>query len=168
MLPEFLVSIPFSTFFIIGIAFTVSLITTLLNKKFVDQEKFKRWQKEINQWKADKNRANKTKDKKLAVKVKKQEAHILQIQGKMASQQMKTTLVTLVPLYLMWQVLSSFFKSVPIAYVPLGYPFITGRPYPLTFILWYLICSFFANMFISRILGVESRMGMGMGMGQQQ
>jgi len=159
MLPDFLRVIPYSTFFIVGIAFLISLATTLLNRKFIDKEKFAKWREEISRWNADKGRAKKTGDKKLMVKVKKQELQMLQMQSKMQFQGIKVFLITFIPLFIVWQVLIGFFGNAPVAYIPL-----LGEPYPLPYFLWYLFCFYFVNTILSRVLGVE----MGMGMGPQR
>jgi len=158
MLPSELLVIPFSTFFTLGLAFLVSLTTTLLNRKFIDKEQFAKWREETNRWNADKNRAKKTGDKKLMAKVKKQELQILQIQSRMFKQQMKAFLVTFVPLLVVWQVLIYEFGNITVAFVPL----LPGPPFPLPFFIWYMACSLFVSTMLSRIFGVEMGMGMGL------
>jgi uncharacterized membrane protein (DUF106 family) len=159
MVPVDLSTPPGSTLLTMGIAFLISIITALLNRKFIDKEKHAKWKEEIDRWNADKKLLKKTGDKKLAAKVKKQELHVLQMQSKMMSQQTKTTFVTLIPLLIMWPTLMGFFGPNPVAYVPLmpGDP-----PYALPFVIWYFVCNFFASTVVSRILGVQM-----MGMGQK-
>ena len=78
---------PYSTFLTLAIALVVSLVTSLLNRKFIDREKFTAWRQEINQFNTEKKLAKKTGDNKLLAKIKKREPQILQIQSKMAKQQ---------------------------------------------------------------------------------
>ncbi len=164
MLSEALKIAPYATFFTLALAFLISLATNLVNRKFIDREKFGKWQGEINQWKADQKLAKKTGDKKLAAKVRKQEPHILQLQSRMAGQQTKTLLVTFVPMLLLWQVLAGFFSAAPIAFLP----WLPGSdPFYLPFYMWYMVCTYFASTVISRILGVQPGAGMGMGLGQR-
>lgn len=160
MLPGWLYSPPTSTFFIIAISVTVSLATTLLNRRFIDKEKFAIWQREINRWNAEKKRAMKTKDKKLLAKVKKQEARMLQLQSKMSSQQLKTSMITFIPMLIMWQILAGFYGNVAVAHLP---GLFIGQTIPLTFFLWYMISAFFANTLVSRLLGVSLGASMGLG-----
>ncbi|MEM2110906.1 MAG: EMC3/TMCO1 family protein [Candidatus Bathyarchaeia archaeon] len=155
MFPNF-AEIPWSTLSVIGIAFLVSLMTTLVNRKFIDREQFAKWREEINAWNVDKNKAKQTGDKKLMAKVKKQELHILQLQSRMAKQQMKVFAVTFVPILVMWQILPGFYGFASVAYIPIMGVF------PLSFFLWYLICSFFTSTILSRLFGVEIGMGTGM------
>ena len=154
MLTEFLKIIPYSTIFITLLAFLVSLITTLLNRKFIDRRLFAKWQKEIQEWNAEKELAKKTGDKKLLAKVRKREIQIMQIRAKMSKQQTKVMVVTFIPLLLMWWVLTSFYGFTPVAYMPL-----LGEPIEINFVYWYLICSFFFNFLLSRIFNVEMGFG---------
>ena len=154
MLTEFLKIIPYSTIFITLLAFLVSLITTLLNRKFIDRRLFAKWQKEIQEWNAEKELAKKTGDKKLLAKVRKREIQIMQIRAKMSKQQTKVMVITFIPLLLMWWVLTSFYGFTPVAYMPL-----LGEPIEINFVYWYLICSFFFNFLLSRIFNVEMGFG---------
>ncbi|MBS7625263.1 MAG: EMC3/TMCO1 family protein [Candidatus Bathyarchaeia archaeon] len=148
-----LLSIPNSTFFIMFIAFVSSLITTLLNRKFVDRRLLAEWQDEIAKWSAERELAKKTGDKKLMAKVKKQELRIMQIRSKISSQQMKTSLITFIPFLLIWWILISFYGNVPVALLPvwgeLGLPFF----------IWYIICQFFFSYLLSKIFNVEMGYG---------
>ena len=154
MLAEFLKIIPYSTIFITLLAFLVSLITTLLNRKFIDRRLFAKWQKEIQEWNAEKELAKKTGDKKLLAKVRKREIQIMQIRAKMSKQQTKVMVITFIPLLLMWWVLTSFYGFTPVAYMPL-----LGKPVEINFVYWYLICSFFFNFLLSQIFNVEMGFG---------
>jgi len=160
MLPQWLLGAPYSTFFTLALASAVSLATTLLNRKFVNREQASAWQREINKWNTEKNLAKKTGDKKLLAKVKKQEARILQLQSKMFSQQMKTSLVTFVPLIIIWQVLIGFFRDTAVARLP---GFFGGPPLDIPFFYWYMISSIFIGTLVSRMFGVGMGMGMGLG-----
>ena len=160
MLPAWLLDSPSSTLFTIVLALTISLATNLLNKKFIDREQMIAWQSEIKRWNTDKNLATKTGDKKLSAKVKKQEPRILQMQSKMFSQQMKTSLITFIPLIIIWQVLMGFFQATPVARLPGIY---IGELIEIPFFYWYMVCSFFMSTLLSRILGTAMGMGLGAG-----
>jgi len=154
MLPEWLLEellrIPASTLFTFIIASSISLITTMLNRKFVDREKLSIWQREINRWEAERRRAQRTGDKKLMAKVKRQELYIAQLRWKTISQQMKTFAITFIPLLAIWQALIGFYGNDPVAYIP-G----LGGPIALPFIFWYMICSFFVSALLSKVLGIS-------------
>jgi uncharacterized membrane protein (DUF106 family) len=154
LLPEFLRVIPYSTIFIMLLAFAISLVTMLLNRKFVDRRLISEWQREIEKWNAEKELAKRTGDKKLMARVKKREVQIMQMRAKISGQQMKTTLVTFVPLLIIWWVLTYFYGLEPVAFIPLFW-----QKTPLSFFYWYLICSFFFNFVLSRVFNVEMGLG---------
>jgi len=157
MLPELLGVLPYSTIFITFISFISSLVTTLLNRKFIDRRLLAEWQKEIAEWNAKRELAKKTGDKKLMAKVKKQEIRIMQIRAKISGQQTKTTLVTFIPFLIMWWILIGFYGNNPVAFIPLLWER-TGIP----FFFWYVICQFFFNFLLSKIFNVNMGMGAGM------
>jgi len=144
-----LLTIPYSTFFIMFLAFVSSLVTTLLNRKFIDRRLLAEWQSEIAKWNAEKELAKKTGDKKLMAKVKKQEVRIMQMRAKISGQQTKTTLITFIPFMLMWWLLLSFYGDTPVASMPIW------GVLNLPFFIWYIICQFFFNFLLSKIFNVE-------------
>ncbi|MEM2913190.1 MAG: EMC3/TMCO1 family protein [Candidatus Bathyarchaeia archaeon] len=154
LLPEFLRVIPYSTIFIMLLAFAISLVTMLLNRKFVDRRLISEWQKEIEKWNAEKELAKRTGDKKLMARVKKHEVQIMQMRAKISGQQTKTTLVTFVPLLVMWWALTYFYGLEPVAFIPLLW-----QKTPLSFFYWYLVCSLFFNFVLSRVFNVEMGLG---------
>jgi uncharacterized membrane protein (DUF106 family) len=111
-------SIPFSTLFILGLSAGISLLTTLVNRRFTDPEKSRAWRKEISDWNKDLRTARAGKDKKVLEKVMKKQQYIMQLQSKMMWQSMKISLLFLVPLFLMWQILGGFYGPAAIAYLP--------------------------------------------------
>ena len=137
-------TIPYSTFFIVGLAVLISVLTTLVNRRFTDPEKSRAWRKEISDWSKDLREAQRSKDKKTLDKVMKKQQYIMQLQSKMMWQSMKVSLLFLVPLLLMWSILGGFYAHTPIAYFPgigdsLKLPILN-----LTFtslFWWYLLCS---------------------------
>jgi uncharacterized membrane protein (DUF106 family) len=111
-------SVPFSTFFILGLSAAISLATTLVNRRFTDPEKSRAWRKEISDWNNDLRAARGSKDKKTLEKVMKKQQYIMQLQSKMMWQSMKVSLLFLIPLFLMWQILGGFYGPTAIAYLP--------------------------------------------------
>jgi len=137
-------SIPYSTFFIVGLAVLISSLTTLVNRRFTDPEKSRAWRKEISDWNRDLRGAQKSKDKKTLDKVMKKQQYIMRLQSKMMWQSMKVSLLFLVPLLLMWQILGGFYGPTAIAYFPgIGHKLVLPI-LNITFtslFWWYLLCS---------------------------
>ena len=139
-----LLSIPFSTIFILLLSAGISLLTTLVNRRFTDPEKSRAWRKEISDWNSELRAARGSKDKKTLEKVMKKQQYIMQLQSKMMWQSMKVSLLFLVPLFLMWQILGGFYGPAAIAYLPgIGNQLVL----PILHIAfsslfwWYLLCS---------------------------
>ncbi|MEM1507904.1 MAG: EMC3/TMCO1 family protein [Candidatus Bathyarchaeia archaeon] len=149
-----LLSPPISTFFVMFIAFISSLVTALINRKFIDRKMLAEWQKEISAWNAERELARKIGDKKLMAKVKKQEVRIMQIKARISMQQTKVWLITFIPFLIMWWLLIFFYGNRPVAFMPL-----LGEKVEIPFFFWYIICQFFFNFLISRILNVEMGFG---------
>jgi len=141
----------FSTFFILGLAFTVSFATSLSSRLLTNREQLRAWNKEIREWRADSLKARRTGDKKLMAKVKKQERHVMQLQSKMTIQSMKTSFLWFIPLMLMWYVLIP--QIVPIGEIVAYLPWLSGE-LPLAVFLWYLLCSFLAGALFNRLFGL--------------
>lgn len=152
MLPPILQQIPFSTLFILLLAATISLLTSLANRLMTDPGKTKAWRKEISEWNKELRKAQRNEDKKRVKKLKKKQQHILQLQSKMMWQSMKVMLLFIVPLFLIWQFLRGFFTS-PIAYLP-G----IGPKIPIlnmgSLFWWYLLCSFLFGTIFSHLFGL--------------
>lgn len=152
--------IPYSTLFILGLSFLVSFITLLTNRLLTNREQMKAWTQEIAAWREDSLKATRSGDKKLMEKVKKQQQHIMQLQSKMMWQSMKTSFIWFIPLMLLW-----WFFLTPLYTGPQGpitvaaLPWLGSEPLSLTYFYWYLLCSFFAQALLTRLLG----MGMGGG-----
>jgi len=144
---------PFSTLFILLLAFFISLVTSLTNRLLTNREQMRAWTKEIAAWRADSLKATRGGDKKLMAKVKKQQKHVMQLQSKLTWQSMKTSLLWFVPLMLMWYVFLpqlGFTLGRIVAYLP----WIGGEPLPLTVILWYLFSSFLSSALLNRLFGL--------------
>lgn len=150
--------IPYSTLFILGLAALISVLTTLVNRRFSNPEKSKAWRKEISDWNKELREARK-KDKKTLEKVMKKQQYIMQLQSKMMWNSMKVSLIFLAPLFIMWQVLGGFYHDVSsIAYLP-G----VGSTIPLPSILagfgspliwWYLVCSLLVGTACQHLFGL--------------
>jgi uncharacterized membrane protein (DUF106 family) len=152
-------SIPYSTVFILGLAFLISLVTTLVNRRFTNPEKSKAWRKEISDWNKDLRAAQKAKDKKTLEKVMKKQQYIMQLQTKMMWQSMKVSLLFLIPLFLMWSVLGGFYTtadhtSIAIAYFPGIGPNLPLPIFNTSLIWWYLLCSLLCGTVSQHALGM--------------
>jgi len=147
--------IPYSTLFILGLSFLLSLVTLLTNRLLTNREQMKAWTQEIAAWREESLKATRSGDKKLMAKVKKQQQHIMQLQSKMMWQSMKTSFIWFIPLMLLWWLfLTPLYTGseghIAVAYIPWF-----GGELQLTYFYWYLLCSFFAQALLTRLLGMS-------------
>ncbi|MEM4703628.1 MAG: EMC3/TMCO1 family protein [Candidatus Bathyarchaeia archaeon] len=98
------------------------------------------------------------KDEKLMDKVMKKQKHILQLQSKMSWQQMKVSLLFIIPLILIWQFLGGTYSTptgpLPIAYFPGVGPNLPLPIFSVSLIWWYLMCSMLFGTIFSHLLGL--------------
>jgi uncharacterized membrane protein (DUF106 family) len=149
-------SIPYSTFLIVGVAGSLSLITTAANRALIDVNRMKAATKEIAAWRKDFDLARKTNDKKLLAKVMKRQKAIMELQSKIMMDRMKVSFMFLLPFWAVWIVLSGFFTDRTVANAPFAIPFIGSE---LKFFWWYLISSFSISLPLTRVLGVNPEEG---------
>lgn len=153
MVLELLEAVPYSTFFAIFLASAQAFATTLLNSRIVDRRLLAELRRELAEWSAEMELAKKSGDKKLMAKLKKHEVRIMQIRNKISSQQMKVMVITVIPIMLIWWMLT------PILAKPSAYISLFGARTEIPFFFWFLICSFFFNFIFSKIFNVEMGMG---------
>jgi len=148
-----LTAIPYSTLFILLLAFTVSFATQLTSRFLTNREQLQAWNKEITQWRSALMEARRRGDKRAIAKLQRQERHIMQLQSKTMWQSMKTSLLWFAPLMIMWYVFLPFLGFTIdkiVAYVP----WVSGPPFALSVFLWYLICSFLGSALFTRLFGL--------------
>jgi uncharacterized membrane protein (DUF106 family) len=127
----------------------------------VDRKQINAWNREISDWRTDFNNARKSDDKKLLAKVQKQESRIMTLQGKLFRQQMKPSLISMIPLLLIWLAFTGrilywqlfttpFTSGGTVAFMP----WLDG-PIPLSLIYWYILCSISSSTLIQRLLGIS-------------
>lgn len=172
MFPEWLATIPASTFFILGISALMAFISSLINRFSMSEEqreRLKALRNEANdlrrKWTEDRKVAKETGDKKLLKKVQKQEKRLLQLQSQMAKlsfRQMRVFPISFIIFLLVWalftgrilywEVFTTPFSEVgTVAYLP----WFDGR-IELNFFLWYLLCSLLCGTLFSRVFGLTA------------
>jgi uncharacterized membrane protein (DUF106 family) len=146
--------IPGSTIFVVFLALGLTAVTSGVNRLFTNKEQLMSQRKIISEWQKEFNEARKSGDKKLLEKATRKQKQVMQVQSKMFTQQMKVTLIFLVPFFLFWTWLNGAYAGVTVAYL-------TGFG-GLSVFYWYLICSLAFGALFSHLLGI------GMGVTDQQ
>jgi uncharacterized membrane protein (DUF106 family) len=132
----------------------ISFMTSLANRMLTDPEKSKAMRREVADWTSQLRKAQKNDDKKTVEKLMKKQKQIMQLQTKMSWQQMKVTLIFLIPLFLIWQFLGAFYYGTPVAYFP-GIGFDLPLPmFNTSLIWWYLLCSMFFGTVFTHLFGI--------------
>ncbi|HML03453.1 MAG TPA: EMC3/TMCO1 family protein [Candidatus Bathyarchaeia archaeon] len=154
---------PLSTIFVLLLAILLTAVTSVANRLLTNREQMASWRKTISEWQEEFNQARKSGDKKLLEKAMKKQKQVMQIQSKMFTQQMKVTLIFIVPFFLFWTWLNSVgfnFNG------PAGKPDHVVALLPgflgsggLTVFYWYLICSLALGALFAHLLGIGTMGG---------
>lgn len=149
MLPEWLLTPPASTFFILCLAMLLTFVMSLANRLLTNREQLNAWRREVAAWTAEFKKARSSDDKKLLAKVQRQQPRIMKLQSKMLWQSMKVSIIFFVPIILLWQFLIGFFGSEPVARLP----WFDGT-LKMSIVWWYPLCSLTCGFLFSRIFGL--------------
>ena len=145
-------SIPASTLLTLAIAGTLGLMSTAANRFLVDVKRVAAVTKEVTAWRKEFEKARKTNDKQLLAKLTKKQQAMMKLQSRVAFDRMKVSFIFIVPFYVVWIVLSSFFGESIVAFSPIELPFVGDK---LSFFYWYLICSFTISLPLTRLFGIN-------------
>jgi len=155
-------AIPDSTFFILAVACTLSVITTSVNRLLVNVKRIKSVMKEVNAWREELNKAKKSNDQQKVAKAMKKQQPIMKLQSKMMWDRMKVSFIFLAPFWIIFMVLSGFYAGTVVAFSPFRIPFLlSGNVDPqyggteMPFFSWYIISSFAVSLPLSRIFGIN-------------
>ena len=150
--------------------------TAFITTKVTDQSKLRRYRKEISEWRKMMQEARKTGDEKMALEVRRRSKIIQNMQKQVSSQSLKPTLIFIVPFLIIFFILSAFYGRLPVAAIPFNLgllqpiplfgPLIFGltaasppsgiaSTYALTYVGWYLFCSYALQAVINRLFGVS-------------
>jgi uncharacterized membrane protein (DUF106 family) len=143
-------NMPVSTIFVVFLAILLTFITSLANRLLTNREQLAGWRKQVSEWQKEFNEARKSGDKKELEKVMRKQKQIMQIQSKMFTQQMKVTLIFIVPFFLFWTWLNAVYTQNGVAVTVAFLPGFGG----LNVFYWYLLCSLAFGTIFSHILGI--------------
>jgi uncharacterized membrane protein (DUF106 family) len=157
---------PLSTIVILIIATVLGTCTSAVNRRFIDVEQLKLFNRESREYFQELREATRTNDKNLKAKLKRREIRMNQLRAVVFKQQFKAMGVTIVPIFLIYALLAGFpplgvkgiFTGVA-AYLPFGFSLlgnVTGNGITqMPFVWWYFLCSLAVNLPITRIFGIS-------------
>ena len=156
-------AMPGSTLFIFLIAVVVNVATNLANRLTMDVKEYRRWSIEFNKVGKELKKAMAAGDRKRVARLKKRQKKLLEIQSEMMAKRSRIWIISFIPMLILWRVLVSMYKGIPVAYIPLPaklpyHPPPTALGTEIGLTLWYFIASFAVSLPLSRALGLTFEM----------
>ena len=150
---DFLKDPPASTIFLMVLAFAVSALTTYISRRSVNVEEYRRAMEESSHAQQELMAAMRSGNQSRIQKAQQRQKGSQQTQMKNSNAQMKTSMYTMIPMLIMWQILGGFYgRSTGVAWMPFN-PILFGTK--LNYITWYIICSFTASIIMRRVFGLS-------------
>ncbi len=154
---------PIATLLIAGLALTVSIVSSLIRKRFTDIERTKRIQREVREFNSELRKAIMNKDKAMEAKLKKKQKKMNEMQMKVMTENLRTSMYFMIPFFGIWYILIGFFGYDTImAYSPAALPLLTSNPSigivfssELNFFWWYFLSSISFSGIVMKILGTS-------------
>lgn len=156
---------PYSTFFILGLSFTLGMVTSQVQRRFVDLQKVREVRTHMGDLRKQMFDARKKGDKKTHAKLQKRQSAIMKDSSKVMGQQMRVMLMTSLPFLAVFWILNTFFQTTVVAMAPFPFPYgalTASEACPecngmqLPFWVWYFLSSIAINMPINRIFRIYS------------
>lgn len=139
------VSLPFvyerAMLLVLLLAAAISLLITLVTKKVVNWERVRQIKAEVDAWRKEFLDAQRKKDLKRLHKLQQDQKRIYELQGQMMSETFKPTIIYIVPYFIFWYWLNSFYRGWVMAWLPFSLP--------LPFYGLWVSCGFLSWFFIS-------------------
>lgn len=151
---DFLKETPASTLFLMVLAFVVSALTTYVSKRGMNVEEYRRSMEESSHAQQELMAAMRSGNQRRIQKAQQRQKVSQEAQMRNSNAQMKTSMYTMIPLLIMWQILGGFYgRSVGVAWMPFDPILWSGTK--LNYITWYIICSFTASIIMRRVFGLS-------------
>ncbi len=144
------------TFLVIAEALGVNCLYAVGRRKFTNIEKMRRYNAEMKAFRSEMSAAQKAGDKQKLDKLKKKQQQMQKMQAEMSMDNLKPTLLFMLPLLGVYYLVSSFIKNATLAVAPIPFQlFNYGPPIEVPFFWWYMVCSFTFSGIITRLFGLS-------------
>ena len=145
---------PFIAMFVIlGAAFVLNIISSILNKYMVYTPEFVEKKKKINQIRKEYMQLRKTGNEKQIKKLEKKLGSMKKMETELSIKSFKPMIFTIVIFYLMWWWLSDLYKGMgSFVLLPFPLPYIGSA---LNLLWWYLIASFWLGALMRKLFTPE-------------
>jgi uncharacterized membrane protein (DUF106 family) len=149
-----------NTLLVVVEALGVNCLYAVGRRKFVDIDKMRRYNAEMKAFRSELSAATKAGDKAKVDKLKRKQLQMNKMQAEMSMDNMKPTLLFMVPLLGVYYIVSSFIKGAILVISPIDTlfhvgPFALGWLIQVPFFWWYMICSFTFSGIITRLFGLS-------------
>jgi len=145
-----------NTFLVICEAIGVNLLYAFGRRRFTNVEKMRRYNAEMKAFRSEMSEATKSGDKTKVEKLKKKQQQMQKMQAEISMDQMKPTLMFMIPLFGVYYLVRIFVGiNTVLAFAPFPIQlFNIGPPLDINFFWWYFICSFTFSGIVSRLFGL--------------
>lgn len=167
---------PGSMVFVLLLALTTGLISSLLTRWLVDTEELERKQKQIKAHEEEKEKIIEMAEidisryRKNRKRWERKDVMFKKTQQSMALQRLKPTCITFVPMIIIFSIVNIIFRGKPVALSPMhanDVPIIGGLISAdalwINFTAWYFLCSLGISTLLQRILKLQTQASGGMG-----
>jgi uncharacterized membrane protein (DUF106 family) len=151
------VSIPLGqTLLVVAEALGVNCLYAIGRRKFTNIEKMRRLNAEMKAFRSEMSAAQKAGDKQKLDKLKKKQQQMQKMQAESSMDNLKPTLLFMLPLLGVYYLVSSIIKNATLAVAPIPFQlFNYGPPIEVPFFWWYMVCSFTFSGIITRLFGLS-------------
>lgn len=149
---SFLKQPPASTLFILFLSVAINLIIGLFSRRNLNLDEYRRIMTEAQHAQGDLMAAMRSGNQRRISRAQKRQQEASQAQMKISGDRMKSSLLFMIPLLLLWPVLGNFFGKATIAYMPFDAPLFGTK---LNLVNWYFLSSITSNIIFQRILGLQ-------------
>ena len=163
---------PFSSLFILGLSFVVSLFSALLSRYMIDIEKLERLTRETKAYNRLRMQMMKTADSKLKLKYERNADRMRKMQSELTMMNMKPLLIMMLPLMAFFIIFSSYYNWKSTGNIPAVIPFSLpptlifpigemaeldgwGRVFVPNYVWWYMAGSILFGSFFRKTLGLQ-------------
>ena len=115
---------PGASLFVLLVAFSITVFSTLISRRLLDLDKLKRYTRETKEFQALKLKATKTQDRRILKKVEDNQTRSQKMQRELATMRLKPLMYTFIPLIAVFALMNTYFAASTsiIANVPFSLP----------------------------------------------
>lgn len=143
----------YSLFIILGVGVIVSLFSTLMSKRLVNWDLYRKNKAEISKFQKELREAMRKRDAKEVHKLQQRQGEIAKLQGEMFKQTLKPTIILTIPLLFVYFILINVYSGWVVAWLPFSIDLpIFGRLVAFGYGWWYILTSIGFSQIFRKIM----------------